>query len=137
MSLTQNQIAALREIEKVWPDVKAVIIGATALGFYYDMTWRKTADVDLAVALTLDELPDLVNCAGWQRHPAREHIARLLVSAQHRAIVTGFLGRVQDPESPTHALMRRLGPARWTTEDDALARRLRAFSAGMERPSSG
>ncbi len=31
-----------------------VIIGATALGFYLDMTWRKTADVDLLVALDLD-----------------------------------------------------------------------------------
>jgi hypothetical protein len=33
------------------------IIGATALGFYYDMHWRKTADGDLVVAVEIDESP--------------------------------------------------------------------------------
>ena len=43
MSLTPAQIAALRELGEVWPGRDMVIIGATALGFYYDMGWRRTA----------------------------------------------------------------------------------------------
>jgi hypothetical protein len=33
------------------------------------MRWRQTPDIDLAVALTLDELPDLADRPGWSRHP--------------------------------------------------------------------
>ena len=40
MSLTPAQIAALRELGEVWPGRDMVIIGATALGFYYDMLRR-------------------------------------------------------------------------------------------------
>lgn len=73
MTLVDSQIAALRDIERVWPGVRAVIIGATALGFYFDMRWRKTADVDLAVAVTLDDLTVLAARPGWSRHPKKEH----------------------------------------------------------------
>lgn len=47
MSLTLEQISALRDLESTWPGVDAVVIGATALGFYFDMRWRQTFDVDL------------------------------------------------------------------------------------------
>ena len=57
MSLTETQVTAVRELAQAWPDRKLVIIGATALGFYLDMQWRKTADVDLAIAIELDEFP--------------------------------------------------------------------------------
>jgi hypothetical protein len=73
MSLVESQLAALREIEQLWPEANAVVIGATALGFYFDMTWRYTADVDFVVALTVDELPALANRPGWSRHPKREY----------------------------------------------------------------
>ncbi len=39
MSLTAAQVAALRDLDEQWPEAKRVIIGATALGFYYDMRW--------------------------------------------------------------------------------------------------
>lgn len=74
MSLTPGQISALRGLEDVWPDRAIVIIGATALGFYYDMTWRKTADLDLIVAVEIDEFPgELVERSGWAQHPILEH----------------------------------------------------------------
>jgi predicted nucleotidyltransferase len=257
MTLVASQVAALRDIEQVWPGAKVVIIGATALGFYFDMRWRKTADVDLAVALDLNGLSELTKRPGWTRHPSKEHeftspggakvdllpagpallaagrlrwqngdsmslagmelafqhaephaagghnvlvappavvailkmvsfadrptererdledighlldayvdddserrwdeaadcgefdlapayllgidIARLLATEAHRAIVNSFLRRVEDPESPTHALMLRLGPGRWSSDASALARRLSAFKAGMLRASS-
>jgi predicted nucleotidyltransferase len=72
--LTLEQIDTVRELEGLWPQRSWVIVGATALGFYHEMTWRKTADVDLAVALELDEFPaGLSELDGWSRTPGREH----------------------------------------------------------------
>lgn len=250
MSLVESQLTALREIEQLWPDAEIVIIGATALGFYFDMSWRHTADVDLAVALTLDALPDLASRPGWSQHSKREHeftsptgakldlipagpqllqagqlrwrngdvmslvgmdlafkhavphedgarvapphvvailkmvafgdrpmqrerdlqdiahlldayvkeddarrwdeasesrefdlapayllgidIARVLSHDVHKAIVSRFLGQIEPPDSQAHLLMLRAGPARWSSESTALARRLQAFKAGMQ-----
>jgi predicted nucleotidyltransferase len=73
MSLSEGQLAALSELEQLWPDAEAVVIGATALGCYYDMSWRHTTDVDLVVALTVDVLPALASRPGWSRHPKREY----------------------------------------------------------------
>jgi predicted nucleotidyltransferase len=74
VSLTPGQISALRELGEVWPGRDVVIIGATALGFYYDMAWRKTADVDLVVAVEIDEFPGrLAERPGWTQHPDKEH----------------------------------------------------------------
>lgn len=73
MTLVESQLAALREIERLWPEANAVIIGATALGFYFDMSWRRTTDVDFVVALTVDALPALASRPGWSRHPKREY----------------------------------------------------------------
>jgi predicted nucleotidyltransferase len=253
MSLTAEQVSALREVEEVWPGIDAVIIGAAALGFYYDMRWRRTADVDLMLALELDEFPGaLVRRPGWRRHPIREHeftsptgarldllpagrdliaggqitwssgnvmslegmdlafehaerqnavdgyearvapphvvamlkmvaycdrpaererdledighllesyvdetcerrwdeacdqefvlapayllgldVGRVVTTDGHRELVKRFFGRVGDPESPSHAQMRRKGPRGWRTDEDALRLRLEAFRAGM------
>ncbi len=74
LTLTACQIAALREVGEVWPDRATVIIGATALGFYYDMRWRQTADVDLVLAVELDEFPGrMTERPGWTQHPTKEH----------------------------------------------------------------
>lgn len=74
MSLTETQIAAILELTQVWPDRKIVIIGATALGFYFDMQWRKTSDVDLVLAVELDEFPGpLLTQNGWHQHPQKDH----------------------------------------------------------------
>lgn len=74
MSLSASQIAALREVELVWPGVNVVIIGAAALGFHYEMTWRQTLDVDLVLAIELADFPGaLASRAGWSQHATKEH----------------------------------------------------------------
>ncbi|HUH06128.1 MAG TPA: nucleotidyl transferase AbiEii/AbiGii toxin family protein [Kofleriaceae bacterium] len=74
MTLTAHQLAALRDLDEVWPGVNTVIIGATALGCFFDMQWRRTVDVDLVIALEIDEVPGaLIGRAGWVQHPRKEH----------------------------------------------------------------
>ena len=74
MSLTEAQSTAVRDLTEVWPDRKIVIIGATALGFYFDMRWRKTSDVDLVLAVELDQFPGpLLAQNGWRQHPQKDH----------------------------------------------------------------
>lgn len=73
MTLTPDQIAALSEIAETWPNKPAVIIGATALGFYIDMYWRETSDVDLVVAVDGPELGAIAARPGWKQHPTKEH----------------------------------------------------------------
>jgi predicted nucleotidyltransferase len=73
MTLRPDHVAALAEIAETWPGRAAVIIGATALGFYVDMRWRQTDDVDLVVAVDIDELEQIVQRPGWRQHPRKEH----------------------------------------------------------------
>ena len=256
MSLTSKQIKALRDLEQVWPDRNVVIIGATALGFYYDMTWRQTADVDLILAVEFKEFPGpLANLQGWEQHKTKEHqflspqgekidilpagpellaagsitwasghkmsleamdlafsytakkdcpnnyvatvalpqvvvllkmasycdrpaererdladIGHLLehyenedserrwdeageysfelapsfllgldiaaiAAPSHHELVDRFLGRVADPDSPEHALMRNRGPARWQKAEESLSQHLDAFESGRKTVS--
>ncbi len=73
MTLAPDQLAALRDIDDTWPGRPAVIIGATALGFSMDMRWRGTADVDLVVAVDVDELSAITRRPGWTQHTTRIH----------------------------------------------------------------
>ena len=74
MTLSAPQVEALRELGQVFPETRIVVIGAAALGFYCDMRWRKTSDVDLVVALDLDQFPGpLAARPGWTRHPRKHH----------------------------------------------------------------
>ena len=60
MSITRAQAEALQSLRQVWPTTNTVMIGASALGFYYEMMWRQTQDIDLVVALELDEFPGVL-----------------------------------------------------------------------------
>lgn len=73
MTLAPEQIAALRDIAETWPERPTVIIGATALGFYIDVQWRQTVEVDLVIAVDVLELNDIAERAGWRQHPRKEH----------------------------------------------------------------
>ena len=75
MTLSPAQIQALRELRAVWPDTRIVIIGATALAFHHRRPWwRTTADLDLALALELDDVPGPLDRApGWRQHARRAH----------------------------------------------------------------
>ncbi len=50
-----------------------VIIGATALGFYVEMRWRQTFDVDLVLAVGVDDLQEIAQRPGWRQDPRRQH----------------------------------------------------------------
>jgi hypothetical protein len=67
MTLTPMQVAALRELDLILESRPHVIIGAQALGFYYEPLWRTTLDVDLVVAADLDEFPlGIDRRPGWR-----------------------------------------------------------------------
>ena len=64
--LTSPQIEALKTLQQIWPTEKIVLIGASALGCFLDMRWRKTHDLDLTVSLSVEEYSsDLKRLSGW------------------------------------------------------------------------
>ncbi len=71
---TEEQIEALRTLGGLWGQESFVLIGATALDCFMEMDWRGTHDLDLSVALSMDEYRSgLATLAGWRRHPVLEH----------------------------------------------------------------
>ncbi|WP_143741878.1 nucleotidyl transferase AbiEii/AbiGii toxin family protein [Thiorhodovibrio frisius] len=72
-ALNKIQIETLRDLCHIYPESKSTLIGAVALGFYLEVSWRKTADIDLVVALGRNEiLTTLSQYSDWTRHPTRE-----------------------------------------------------------------
>ena len=76
--LSDDQIADLRLVQEICERFHAdvVIIGAIAYQIHFPNEARHTADVDLAVALDLDEfarLEESLTAAKWTRVPNREH----------------------------------------------------------------
>jgi len=70
--LTPGQIDALRQLESAHPGTPPVLIGASALGAWVDMRWRRTEDLDVTVAVSAESLDDSPLLAlGWSRD-ARE-----------------------------------------------------------------
>jgi hypothetical protein len=51
--LTAAQLAALRALRPAYPDAEIAIIGAAALAFHIDMTWRTSVDLDLVIAVSV------------------------------------------------------------------------------------
>jgi hypothetical protein len=73
VNLSSAQIAALEEISQIWPDRAMVIIGATALGLFVEMRWRQTADLDLVIAIGVDDLQAIAQRPGWHQSALRQH----------------------------------------------------------------
>ncbi len=73
MTLTPDQARAIEAIVEQCPDHRAVIVGASALGFYFDMMWRETADVDLAIAIELADFPGGIDTLEGWKPGNREH----------------------------------------------------------------
>jgi predicted nucleotidyltransferase len=70
--LTAAQLDAVRTLRAAYPDVEIAIIGATALAFHIDMTWRTSIDLDLVIAVSVTDL-DPSRLPRWRRHPKLEH----------------------------------------------------------------
>lgn len=70
--LAGEQIEALRDLGASFSDAEVVLVGATALACYVDMEWRKTKDLDVAVSVDIDSLPEQM-LPGWVRSRPMEH----------------------------------------------------------------
>ncbi|TFG88265.1 MAG: hypothetical protein E4H17_02630 [Gemmatimonadales bacterium] len=71
--LTEDQVEALRELSRFWPEAGLSLIGASALGCLMPDFHRHTYDLDVAVATSLNELPSELNQpSGWQRDTGHE-----------------------------------------------------------------
>lgn len=69
----QAEIDALRMLRDAYPEAEIAIIGAAALHFHLPMTWRKTADIDLVIAVSVSDLEEgLARIPGWTRDERRE-----------------------------------------------------------------
>ena len=54
---TSDQIEALRHLARLWSPERFAIVKAAALACFMDMRWRKTDDLDLAVAVSVGISP--------------------------------------------------------------------------------
>ena len=62
----KEQQNTLQILAQHWHDRDFVLIGATALGCAIPMDWRKTNDLDIVVAVDVDEYPGgLEKLDGW------------------------------------------------------------------------
>jgi predicted nucleotidyltransferase len=66
--LSVAELSALRSLRAAYPDAAIALIGAVALRFHMAMTWRSTADIDLVIAVSAEQI-DTARLPGWKRHP--------------------------------------------------------------------
>lgn len=67
-----GQVEALRHLSQFWAAEQFILIGASALGCFLDMRWRGTADLDLTLAISLEEYLDQALVPGWRRDQGME-----------------------------------------------------------------
>lgn len=71
---TPEQIDALQSLVRLWSSERFALVGASALGCFMDMRWRKTQDLDLSLAASLEEYPARLDLLpGWSPDPRFEH----------------------------------------------------------------
>ena len=71
---TAAQVHTFEALLGLWGTERVVLVGAGALARHLDLAWRVTADLDLTVALELDDyLRSLQQLHGWNMDPRREH----------------------------------------------------------------
>jgi predicted nucleic acid-binding protein len=72
--LAQDAIAALLAMRAAFPSQPLALIGATALGCHIPMKWRRTEDLDLVVALSIEDASRaLAALPGWSQNDRKEH----------------------------------------------------------------
>ncbi|MBI5544617.1 MAG: hypothetical protein HY901_12060 [Deltaproteobacteria bacterium] len=101
--LGQDAIAAMVALQQAFPTKPLVLIGAAALGCHIAMKWRRTEDLDLVVALSIEDATrTLHSLTGWSQNKRKEHewrspqgilIDLLPVSDQALASVSPLSGR--------------------------------------------
>jgi len=75
IDFTNEQVAALKTLLRFWSKEQIVLIGASALGCFIDMQWRKTYDLDISISMSAEEhASSLEMLSGWKqdlRHEQR------------------------------------------------------------------
>lgn len=97
--LIQDEIRALRELVRLWTPEFTILVGASALRCFIEMSWRTTADLDLSVAASIkDASTALATLPGWSPHPKYEQrwltdrgIAVDIVPAGPEALARGYI----------------------------------------------
>lgn len=70
---TPPEINAMRDLLSLWSSERVVLIGASALGCFMDMSWRRTADLDLSLSVSIEEsCARIARLPGWSKHPRQE-----------------------------------------------------------------
>ncbi len=73
-SLRKAELEALSSIRSAFPKQRLALVGAAALGFHIPMRWRRTEDLDLVVAVSIDQASRLMAAlSGWSQDPRKEH----------------------------------------------------------------
>lgn len=71
---TEDHLTALRDLTQVWQGTKFSLIGAAGLTCQMEHFYRQTADLDLAVAVSLDSLPaTFEGLPGWRHRAGLEY----------------------------------------------------------------
>ncbi|MEK7404361.1 MAG: nucleotidyl transferase AbiEii/AbiGii toxin family protein [Acidobacteriota bacterium] len=106
--LLPEQLAALAELQEAcrrW-GAEVVMIGATAYRAWFNDPGRYTEDVDVAVAVEIEEFLDLVEALaalGWRQEPRREHRWQTPAGARVDLLPAGCrlraAGRIEWPQS--------------------------------------
>ena len=73
-SFTSAQLDAIQAVSGKWPDQGIVLVGASALTCWMDMNWRQTQDLDLSLAVDIEEMgTGLATLPGWRQDAWKEH----------------------------------------------------------------
>ncbi|HUH03205.1 MAG TPA: nucleotidyl transferase AbiEii/AbiGii toxin family protein [Kofleriaceae bacterium] len=72
MTISELERRTLERLVAHWPEQQIVVIGAAALRWQLGMEWRVTLDIDLTVALEVQDLASLRELPGWRRDPRHE-----------------------------------------------------------------
>lgn len=67
LALRQDQVDVLSALRRARPELRFVMIGATALLHHLSLG-RETKDVDLVIVAELDEIAAVLEPLGWRRH---------------------------------------------------------------------
>lgn len=78
IDLTEEQLADLKQLQELCDELNTqlIIIGAMAYRFHFPEIERYTTDIDLTVALDLDDFAELeveIGKLGWERDKKKEH----------------------------------------------------------------
>jgi predicted nucleotidyltransferase len=74
VALGQDALEALVAFRRAFPTRPVAFIGAAALGCHIPMNWRRTEDLDLVVALSIEDASrTLAALTGWSQDERKEH----------------------------------------------------------------